>query len=146
MRRVVMIVMAGTMLTGCDRVREIVRPGATEGITLPPPLPDRDARPVLAVLENDAVFVDMDDGTQCLGASGAALSSAGWSGTLRECPYGYSYQVELAAGTLPDRVFLEPRSGSGLVDEDSVPFRPLVRLSITDFLGTRHVFESEAGF
>jgi len=110
--RVALVLSLLVSVSGCDRVREIVRPGSTQELTLPPPLPDRDAQPVLAVLEDGSVFVEMDDGVQCLGASGAALSSAGWSGTLSECVYAYPYQVEL---TRPDEpVTLGPCALGGL--------------------------------
>lgn len=145
--RVLLIISALAVIPGCDRVRDFIRPGAPQELSLPPPPPARDARPVLAVLENDSVIVEMDDGVQCLGSSGAALSSSGWSGTLGECPYGYFYQVQLAVGTLPTTVFLQPSPPfEPNAPEGEVPFRPLVRLIVTDFLGVQHRFESQDGF
>lgn len=137
---------ASLFLVGCDRVGELVRPGSTVELTIPPPPPARNAEPALVVIDGDAVIVEMDDAIQCLGSSGAALASNGWSGTLSECPYAYFYEVELAAGTLPVRELLEPVVARLIVAEDEAPFRPLVRVTITDSIGFQHVFQTIAGF
>ena len=113
---------------------------------VPEPRPERETRPVQVALDSDAVLVAMDDGSQCLGSAGAAGRANGWTGTLAECPYPYTYEVVLAAGTLPGQVVLQEVLGSALIDETEVPFRPLVVVTVTDQNGKPYRFESSAGF
>ena len=115
-------------------------------ITPPDPLPSRDAVPIFAVLDTQAVRVEMDDGQVCLGASGADFSPAGWTGNLSECAYEYQYSVQLNAGALAGSTPLRPVEGLILPNDDSPPFRPIARVIVTDFLGRSYSFETTAGF
>ncbi|RLJ59088.1 hypothetical protein BCF46_1230 [Litoreibacter meonggei] len=117
-----------------------------EPFEVPEPRPERETRPVQVALDADAVLVAMDDGSQCLGAAGAAGRANGWTGTLAECPYPYTYEVVLAAGTLPGQVPLQEVQSAVLIDEAEVPFRPLVVVTVTDLNGKPYRFESSAGF
>ncbi|SFR43393.1 hypothetical protein [Litoreibacter janthinus] len=137
-------VMAFSM-SGCEFLRDVFF-NRSKPFEAPAPLPERQTRPVLVALDSDAVLVGMDDTTQCLGSAGAAGSANGWTGTLTECPYAYTYEVVLAAGTLPGRVVLEEVLGPLIVDETAVPFRPLAVVTITNQNGQAYRFESSAGF
>jgi hypothetical protein len=132
-------------MTGCGVVQKVCDIG-TEPVPEPLILPDRTARPEFVAYEIETVIVGMDDGTQCRGPAGASLGSAGWTGTLVECPYPYVYAVELAAGTTAGREFLEPVSDDVVVEDGAVPFRPLVTVVITDTDGRRFRFQSVNGF
>jgi len=132
-------------VSGCERLRNTVF-DRSEPFEVPAPLPERQARPAVVALEADAVLVGMDDYVQCLGSAGAASRPNGWTGTLTECPYPYTYEVVLAAGTLPGQVLLQEAFGTELIDEAEVPFRPLAVVTITDLTGQSYRFESSAGF
>lgn len=106
------------------------------------------ARPNLAFVDTDAVLIVMDDGAQCVGPSrGQAALTGGWTGTLLECPYSYTYAVELAAGAPSGQIqlfeVLEPPLPA---DEDAIPFRPIARVLVTDAIGRVFRFETQAGF
>ncbi len=133
------------VMTGCGVVRK-VRDIGTEPVPEPIAIPDRIARPEFAVFEIETVIVGMDDGIQCRGPAGASLGAAGWTGTLEECPYPYTYAVELAAGATAGREFLEPAPADIVVEDGEVPFRPFVTVVITDTEGRRFRFQSANGF
>lgn len=128
-----------------DRLQDRYFPGSREEVKLPDPLPPRDGIPVFAVLDGDAVQVEMDDGFVCLGSAGDNLRSNGWTGNLTECPYEYSYSVQLALGTSSDRVVLQPVESSGVTQEEIV-FRPVASLVVVDFIGREYRFEAGDGF
>ncbi|SHF81094.1 hypothetical protein BDE40_0457 [Litoreibacter halocynthiae] len=132
-------------VSGCEFLRDMFFDRG-QPFETPAPQPERQTRPVLVALEADAVLVGMDDTTQCLGAAGAAGRANGWTGTLAECPYPYTYEVVLAAGTLPGRVVLQEVIGPTIIDETVVPFRPLAVVTVTDAIGQSYRFESSAGF
>lgn len=133
-------------VSGCEFLQDVFF-DRSRAFEVPVALPERQTRPVLVALEAGAVLVAMDDTVQCLGSAGAAGAANGWTGTLSECPYTYTYEVELAAGTLPGRVVLQEVLGNSLLpDEQEVPFRPLAVVTITDQLGQAYRFESSAGF
>ncbi|MEP3347893.1 MAG: hypothetical protein ABJN34_02675 [Litoreibacter sp.] len=132
-------------VSGCGIVKDRVF-GRSEPFEVPAPLPERATRPVVVALESDAVIVGMDDGIQCLGSAGAAGRSNGWTGTLSECPYAFTYEVVLAAGTLPGQVALRETARELVIDETEIPFRPLAVVTITDLSGQAYRFESDAGF
>ncbi|EPX81209.1 hypothetical protein [Litoreibacter arenae] len=140
-----LIAVTAFSVSGCGFLRDTIfdRGEPFEAPVLPP---ERLTRPVSVELEADAVLVAMDDATQCLGAAGAAGIANGWTGTLVECPYPYTYEVVLAAGTLPGRVLLEEVMAPVIVDDTTVPFRPLAVVTITDPSGQSYRFESGAGF
>jgi hypothetical protein len=118
-----------------------------DDVAPPPPPPLQLAAPNFAVLDPEAVVVEMSDGTQCRGNSGAGLKAAGWSGTLTECPYPYAYSVELAAGYVSQRAWLDPVSAEPKVlEEGEVPFRPIATLVVTASDGSMFRFESREGF
>lgn len=132
--------------SGCELLQDIFfdRSSAFEA---PVPLPTRLTRPVLVALEVDTVLVGMDDMTQCLGSAGAASRGNGWTGSLTECPFPYTYEVVLAAGSMPGRVILNEVVGNSLPSEEQeIPFRPLATVTITDTNGQGYRFESSAGF
>ena len=133
------------MLSSCGVIQS-VRDVRYEEVPEVIPLPERLAVPTAVVFDIDTVIVGMDDGTQCRGPAGAALTAGGWTGGLVECPYPYRYAVELAAGTTAGREFLEPTTTSVFVEEGEVPFRPLVTVIITDTTGQRFRFQSINGF
>ena len=133
------------LIAGCGVVQK-VRDIGVAPVPEPIILPSRTAVPQFAAFEIDTVIVAMDDGLQCRGPSGAALGAAGWSGTFVECPYPYSYAVELAAGTVAGREFLEEVPVDVIVKDGEVPFRPLVTVLITDTDGRRYRFQSLTGF
>jgi hypothetical protein len=142
------LMIAGAMgVAGCERVldRALNRPSGE--ITLPPPPPERLARPVFVVVEGDRIIAEMDDGAQCLGNARAAFTAAGWTGTLSECPYPYTYAVALAAGMPADVIPLNEVIGVPLPSEEGeVPFRPIASVRITDTGGFTYRFESAEGF
>ena len=126
-----------------DRVLE--RPSGP--ITLPPPPPSRLARPVFVVVDGDRLFVEMDDGAQCIGGARGAFSAAGWTGQLTECPYAYNYAVALAAGSPAGPLELGEVTGPVLPpSEGEVPFRPIATAQITDTGGFTYRYESAEGF
>lgn len=133
------------VLAGCG-VAQSVRDLGYEEVPDIAPIPERSAIPAAVVFEGDSVIVAMNDGAECLGSAGALLSPAGWTGRLSECAYPYRYAVELAAGTVAGRVFLEPASLDILVAEGEVPFRPFVTVLITDAAGQRYRFQTADGF
>ncbi len=144
---VVSLCLAMVELQGCDWFldRALNRP-STE-ITLPPPPPDRLARPAFVVVDGDRIIVEMDDQSQCLGNAGGSFAAAGWTGLLTECPYPYTYAVALAAGTPGRQIPLNEVTGPVLpLDEGEVPFRPIASVSITDTNGQSYRFESAEGF
>lgn len=114
----------------------------------PAPLPARATVPIAVAIEGDTVLVGMDDLQQCRGNAGAAATSGnGWTGTLAECAYPYTYEVVLAAGTPPGFVQLDPVETTGLPSaEGEVPFRPIAVVTITDLQGRGYRFESVDGF
>jgi len=114
----------------------------------PVPLPERATRPVAVAIDGDTVLVGMDDLMQCRGNAGsAALAGNGWTGTLTECDYPYTYEVVLAAGTPAGFVQLGEVSATSLSsDEGEVPFRPIAVVTVTDLLGQSYRFESADGF
>ncbi len=132
-------------VSGCEFLRDVFF-DRSQPFEVPAPQPERQTRPVLVALEAGAVLVGMDDTTQCLGNAGAAGRANGWTGTLTECPYAYTYEVVLAAGTLPGRVVLQEVIGSAIIDESDVPFRPLAVVTVTNNSGQSFRFESSAGF
>lgn len=132
-------------VSGCEFLRDAFFDRRAP-FEVPAPLPTREPRPVVVALEDDAVLVGMDDTTQCLGAAGAAVRSNGWTGMLAECPYPYTYEVALAAGTLPGRVVLQEVIREVIIDENAVPFRPLAVVTVTNLSGQSFRFESSAGF
>jgi hypothetical protein len=132
-------------VSGCGFLRDVFF-DRNPPFEAPAPQPERETRPVLVALEADAVLVSMEDTTQCLGGAGAAGRANGWTGTLTECPYPYTYEVVLAAGTLPGRVVLQEVIIQTLVDEAEVPFRPLAVVTVTNLNGQSYRFESAAGF
>lgn len=135
------------MLGGCDWVldRALNRPDTT--ITLPPPAPERLARPTFVVVQGDRIIVGMDDGVQCLGAAGPSFTAAGWTGLLSECPYPYTYAVALSAGTPASDIDLLEVTGPSLpAEEGEVPFRPIAAVRITDTGGQSYRYESAEGF
>jgi len=126
-----------------DRVLE--RPSGP--ITLPPPPPSRLARPVFVVVEGDRLFVEMDDGAQCLGSARGTFSAAGWTGQFTECPYRYRYAVALAAGSPAGALELGEVTGPVLpASEGEIPFRPIATAQITDTSGFTYRYESAEGF
>lgn len=134
-------------LGSCDWVLDRALNRPDQSITLPPPPPSRLAQPEFVLLQGDRVIVEMDDGVQCLGASGVRFSPAGWTGTLTECDYAYSYAVALSAGTPAGDIPLLPVTDPLLpIDEDDVPFRPLASAVVTDTSGRSFRFESVEGF
>lgn len=133
-------------VSGCDYLRDRFF-GGHSAFEEPALQPERLSRPVLVALEAEAVLVGMDDTVQCLGNAGSAGSPNGWTGTLSECPYHYTYEVVLVAGMLPGRVILNEVLGPSLPsDEQDIPFRPLAVVTITDLSGQSYRFESSAGF
>ena len=140
-----LIAVLALSMSGCGKLRDRYFDRG-EPFEAPAPLPEREARPVQALLEADAVVVGMDDGVQCLGSAGAAGRANGWTGTLTECPYSYTYEVVLAAGTLSGQVPLQEVFETALPDEDEIPFRPLAVVTVTDLTGQSYRFESSAGF
>ena len=132
-------------VSGCGFLRDVFF-DRSKPFEAPAPQPERETRPVLVALEAGAVLVGMDDTTQCLGNAGAAGRPNGWTGTLTECPYPYTYEVVLAAGTLPGRVVLQEVVGQTIIDETEVPFRPLAVVTVTNLSGQSFRFESSAGF
>ncbi|SDX36437.1 hypothetical protein [Litoreibacter albidus] len=132
-------------VSGCEFLRETFF-DRSPPFEAPAPQPERETRPVLVALDADAVLVGMDDTVQCLGSAGAAGRANGWTGTLTECPYPYTYEVVLAAGTLPGRVVLQEVLGPAVVDDAAVPFRPLAVVTVTNLSGQSFRFESSAGF
>lgn len=139
-----LIAVMACSVSGCERLSGVF--DRSQPFEVPEPQPERQARPVLVALDANAVVVEMDDRSQCLGAAGAAGRANGWTGTLAECPYPYTYEVVLAAGTLSGQVVLQEVFGSTIVDENEVPFRPLVVVTVTNFSGQPFRFESSAGF
>ncbi|MEM9584410.1 MAG: hypothetical protein AAGA08_14980 [Pseudomonadota bacterium] len=134
-------------LGGCDWFLDRALNRPDDSLVLPPELPARLARPAFAVVDGPRVIVGMDDGAQCLGNAGGSFTAAGWTGTLSECPYAYSYAVALAAGTPAGEIALEEVTGPVLpLEEGEVPFRPFVSLRVTDQTGQSYRFESAAGF
>ena len=144
--KLVAIVVLALFLLGCERLEERFLPNLDIEPTVPPPPPARLGRPILAVVENESIRVEMDDGQICLGSAGDAFASNGWSGTLTECEYAYPYAVELAVGTLPDQIFVEPVATSGIIEEKEVQFRPFATVIVTDTVGETFRFESAGGF
>jgi len=155
MRAPLTLIAATMSLVGCgflndrfvepvvDRVLE--RPSGP--ITLPPPPPNRLARPVFVLVDGDRLIVEMDDGAQCIGGARGAFSAAGWTGQLTECPYTYSYAVALAAGSPAGALELGEVTGPVLpAAEGEVPFRPIATAQITDTSGVTYRYESAAGF
>ncbi|WP_298261448.1 hypothetical protein [uncultured Litoreibacter sp.] len=140
-----LIAVVALSVSGCGFLRDVLFDRRAPFET-PAPQPEREARPVLVALEADAVLVGMDDTVQCLGSAGAAGRANGWTGTLSECPYPYTYEVVLAAGTLPGRVVLQEVINPLIVDDAEVPFRPLAVVTVTDPNGQSYRFESAAGF
>lgn len=106
-----------------------------------------EARPSVVMVDPDAIYVNMEDGTQCLGAAGADFRAAGWSGVLGECRYEYAYSVELSAGAVAKRYLLQPVAQDSLpAPEDAPKFRPIVSVTIINSSGERFRFESIEGF
>lgn len=146
--RILSVILLAISLAGCERVGGFLFDRETpdlEEITLPD---QRLARPVFVVLETDAVIVVMDDQVQCQGPSrGQAASGGGWTGTLKECPYRYTYAVQLAAGAPSGRIQLQEVFAPPLPPEDGeVPFRPLAAVIVTDSVGQSYRFETPEGF
>lgn len=138
---------AALPLQGCDWFLDRALNRPDDSVVLPPELPPRFARPAFAVLEGPRVIVGMDDGAQCLGNAGGSFTAAGWTGTLKECPYAYTYAVALSAGTPAGEVPLNAVTGPVLpLEEGEVPFRPVASLRITDQTGQSYRFESAEGF
>lgn len=147
MKQVIVLMCLTAGLTGCDWVldRALNRPDTQ--ITLPPPPPERLARPTFVVLQGDRIIVGMDDGFECLGAAGASFTAAGWTGVFGECPYPYTYAVALSAGTpAGDIELLESTAPALPLEEGEVPFRPIASVQITDTAGQSYRYESAAGF
>lgn len=149
MRATTCCFLAGAVLatSGCERIADFLfdRRAAFEP---PAPLPERLERPVAVAIDGDTVLVGMDDLQQCRGNAGSAAASGnGWTGTLAECDYPYTYEVVLAAGTPPGFVQLAEISGAQLpLDEGEVPFRPFAVVTVTDTTGRGYRFESADGF
>ncbi len=144
---IVMCTLAAMPLQGCDWFldRALNRPDDT--LVLPPELPNRLARPAFAVLDGARVIVGMDDGAQCLGNAGGSFTAGGWTGTLSECPYAYTYAVALSAGTPAGEIPLNEVTGPIVpLDEGEIPFRPVASLRNTDQSGQSYRFQSAQGF
>ncbi|MEM7471520.1 MAG: hypothetical protein AAF340_09235 [Pseudomonadota bacterium] len=147
MRRVIPLLLLVVTLPSCDWFldRALNRPDST--ITLPPPPPERLVAPVFVVVDGNRIIAEMADGAQCVGLSGQARPGAGWTGTLRECAYPYTYAVALAAGAPTGAIALREAFGPLLPAEDgAVPFRPVADVRITDSAGQVYRFESAEGF
>lgn len=153
--RVALCLVGLLVFAGCDSSpsdvvdgvldRALNRP-STE-VILPPPPPDRVARPVFVVVEGTRIIAQMEDGLQCLGNAGGSFSAAGWTGVLAECPYPYTYAVALAAGSPAGPIPLNPVTTPVLPLEDGeVPFRPIATVRVTDTDGQSYRFESAEGF
>jgi hypothetical protein len=134
-------------VAGCEWVLDRALNRPSREITLPPPPPERLARPVFVVVEGDRIIVEMDDGAQCLGPARDAFSPAGWTGTFTECAYPYTYAVALALGSPAEPIVLNEVVGTPLpLEEGEVPFRPIASVRITDTAGFSYRFESAEGF
>lgn len=147
MKYVVLFGCVALAVSGCDWVldRALNRPDTT--ITLPPPPPERLARPTFVVVQGDRIVVGMDDGAQCLGNAGGDFTAAGWTGVFSECEYPYTYAVALAAGTPGGDLDLNEVTGPALpLAEGAVPFRPIAAVRITDTAGQSYRYESAEGF
>ncbi len=145
--RFALCALAALPLQGCDWFLDRALNRPDDSFVLPPELPARLAQPAFAVLDGTRVIVGMDDGAQCLGNAGASFTAAGWTGTLSECPYNYTYAVALSAGTPAGEIPLDPVTWPILpLDDGEVPFRPVVSLRITDQAGQSYRFESAEGF
>ena len=146
MKHVLLFACDALSMSGCDWFldRALNRPDRT--ITLPPPPPERLARPTFVVVQGDRIVVGMDDGTQCLGTAGANFAAAGWTGVFSECPYPYTYAVALSAGTPAGDLELLEAGPVLPLEEGEVPFRPIATVRITDTSGVSYSYESADGF
>lgn len=146
--RVFVLIVVLVSLVGCERLQNRYFPRPEPKLEDLQPIVERDARPDFVVLDTDAVIVVTEDGAQCLGPARARASEgSGWTGTLTECPYPYTYQVALNAGAVSGQIQLQevPALG-GVVDEDAPAFRPIAVVRITDSIGRVYRFESIDGF
>lgn len=134
-----LVVLTMLVLAGCGRF-------SPEPPEIAPPLPPQNlAPPIAAVIDPDALIVEMGDFSRCRGPRGAG-GSAGWSGTLVECLYPYTYAVELNAGGFSERLFLSQVTGRPRPQDGETPFRPVAVVTITDHRGRSYRFETAEGF
>lgn len=144
--RVFGLILIALSLCGCERLQNRYFPQPEPKLEDLQPAVARDARPDFVVLGTSTAIVVMNDGAQCLGPA-RAVPGTGWTGVLTECPYPYSYQVQLNAGAVSGQIQLQevPALG-GVVDESEAPFRPIAVVLVTDSIGRRYRFESVDGF
>lgn len=143
----IIAVILGT-LAGCARLNDRFFDRNTpdfDTIALPS---ERSARPTFVVLETEVVIVVMEDDAQCIGPSrGQGSVRGGWTGTLQECPYAYTYSVEIAAGAPSGSIVLNEVIPDPLPVNDGQPtFRPLAAVLITDTFGRSYRYETAEGF
>ncbi len=143
----VFLLLVTIALGGCDAVLDRTFNRSAGEIALPPRPPEVLLRPSSVLLDGDRILVEIADGSQCLGASGAGFTATGWTGVLSECGFPYSYSVALVAGTPAGPLPLGPVSPLLLPQpEGEPPFRPLAAVRITDSNGQVYRFESFEGF
>ncbi|PTX54093.1 hypothetical protein C8N43_2898 [Litoreibacter ponti] len=134
-------------LAGCEFLSDVL---FDRGARFEPPVPPpaRATRPVAVAIDGDTALVGMDDLQQCRGNAGSSAAAGnGWTGTLSDCDYPYTYEVVLAAGTPPNFVQLNEVFGPQLPPaEGEVPFRPIAVVTVTDLAGQSYRFESAEGF
>lgn len=146
--RIVGLLFIALLLGACERLQDRYFPRPEPKLEDFEPIVERDTRPGFVVLDTSTVIVVMDDGAQCLGpARSRATFGSGWTGTLTECPYPYSYQVQLNAGAVSNQIQLQEVLGSsGVIDENAPVFRPIAVVLVTDSIGRTYRFESAEGF